>query len=102
MEIRKIDKLPEGAQKIHISPVQEVLRPRGSMAKESVGEYLLECLEEHWKYWTDPSYSDNPPKSILAYRLECNLRSEVEAALLEFKERHQIGQTERKSRKRGR
>lgn len=72
------------AKQVHLTNVKSVLRPRGSLQKESLSIYLLERLETNYEYWTDPKYSDNPPTNLLLKLLEKNLQGEVSIAWHEF------------------
>lgn len=71
---------PPGAQKVHISPPQNVLRPRGSLEKESLSMHILDRLKVNFEHWTDLKYGDSltPAKAISI--LKKNLAEEVEAA----------------------
>lgn len=71
-------------QKIHVYPFERVLRPRGSMEKESLGEVIFGRLRSCWEQWTDQTYSDLPDQDHLLARLEQNLMSEVRNAWAEF------------------
>jgi len=84
MTIRFTEEIPEGAMQIHLYNFERVLRPRGSMKKESVGSHLLEKLNSYFESWTDKKYGDNPPKEELLKHLHENLMSEVERAWKEF------------------
>jgi hypothetical protein len=64
--------------------VEDVLKPRGSMEKESLGLYILERLEANFEHWTNPKYSDNPDIGSLLFHLKSNLDSECQAAWNEF------------------
>lgn len=75
---------PEGMAQVHMYPVRNVLHPRGSMKKESVGGYLSDRLQGAWESWTDPQYGDNPEEKDLIEHLVCNLVAEVDAAIAEF------------------
>ena len=76
--------IPEGAVKMHLYDPQNVLMPRGSMKKESIGPYLLERLKNCFEEWSDKSYGDNPSTSDLIKHLHNNLMGEVEKAWLAF------------------
>ncbi|OQX93187.1 MAG: hypothetical protein B6I17_03880 [Tenericutes bacterium 4572_104] len=78
-EVERLQK--EGKlRQIHFYPVEDVLKPRGSMEKESVGMYLLEKLEGNFDHWSDPKYADNPDIGSLLFHLKSNLDSECQAA----------------------
>ena len=70
--------------KLHPYPFERVLRPRGSMEKESLGEVVFERLQSCWEQWTDETYDDLPDQDELLPRLEQNLMSEVRNAWAEF------------------
>lgn len=72
------------AKYVHLYDVTDIFRPRGSMKKESLGEYLLERLHTYYKSWTDEKYSDLPGESILINILRNNLKEESEAAFTKF------------------
>lgn len=77
-------KIPDGAVKIHIYPLENVLRPRGSMRKESLGELIVERIRSAYESWTDKNYWDNPSKEELLKILHFNLKSECDAAWATF------------------
>ncbi len=70
--------------KLHPYPFERVLRPRGSMEKESLGEVICERLRSCWEVWTDETYDDLPDQDELLARLEQNLMSEVRNAWAEL------------------
>lgn len=76
--------IPKGAVQIHLYDARDVLMPRGSMKKESIGPYLLERLKSSFEDWTDVKYGDNPSVSDLIKYLHTNLMGEVEQAWLQF------------------
>lgn len=78
------DSAPEGAVKVHLYDYHNVLRPRGSMEKESLSLSLYERLVSAFEHWTDPNYGDNPKKEELVEGLKDNLREEVETAWRQF------------------
>jgi hypothetical protein len=78
------DRVPEGAVKVHLYDYHNVLRPRGSMEKESLSLSLYESLVSAFEHWTDPDYGDNPKKEELVEGLKDNLREEVETAWRQF------------------
>jgi len=69
---------------IHLYDVHNVLRPRGTMKKESLGETILERLLSAHEGWTDPKFGDNPDKDDLYEIIKKNLQEEVNGALEEF------------------
>ena len=74
----------DGAIRIHIYSYQNVLKPRGSMQKESLGLLIYEHLTDTFDDWTNPDYGDNPAAEELLKQLRKNLLSEVEAAWDKF------------------
>ncbi len=77
-------KLPKGAVRIHLYDFSNVLRPRGHMKKESLGDYLLERLHSAHESWTDPEYGDNPDEIPLLKILQRNMKEEVDGAWKKF------------------
>lgn len=71
--------------KVHLYDVSDVLKPRGSMEKESLGAYLLEKLNDYYESWTNKEYGDNPTEEELLALLKTNLNSEVESAWINFR-----------------
>ena len=80
-------KLGKDAFKIHLYDVENVLRPRGHMKKESITEYILEKLEGSFESWTNKECGDNPEVSELLQLLKKNLREEIDGAWEEFLKR---------------
>jgi hypothetical protein len=76
--------IPEGSIRIHLYNYRNVLKPRGSMQKESLGLEIHECLTSAFEEWANPNYGDNPSRSDLLSQLRKNLLSEVEAAWTKF------------------
>lgn len=72
------------AKRIHLTNVSDILRPRGTLKKDSLSLYLFEKLISEYEYWTDPEYSDNPPVGKLIELLLKNLSDEVSFASIEF------------------
>ena len=71
-------------KRIHLYNWENVLMPRGSMKKESIGPYLLERMQGAYEDFTDPEYSDNPNEEELTQKLYLNMLSEVTEAWMEF------------------
>ena len=91
MGITKLDyPIPEGAVRIHMYKYIDVLRPRGTMQKESLGAYILDRLEGAFENWTDEKYGDNPEVTMLLQQLHENLMEEVQNAWREFETRRCI------------
>jgi hypothetical protein len=84
--IKDESEIPKGAVRVHLYNPRNVLMPRGSMKKESIGPYLLDRLKDGFEDWTDPKYGDNPVLSDLIKCLHKNLMGEVEQAWLAFVE----------------
>lgn len=82
--VKDESELPEGAVRVHFYNVKNVLMPRGSMQKESIGPYIHERLKGSFEDWTDPKYGDNPSVSDLITFMHTNLIGEVEQAWLTF------------------
>lgn len=72
------------AYQVHLYNARNVLAPRGSMQKESLGSYILEKLIVYYESWTDKKYGDNPDQSTLLKLLQENLKEETDAAWREF------------------
>lgn len=72
------------AKKVHFIGPDRILKPRGSLKKESIGLVILERLLSNFEHWSNPSYSDNPDIGALLYHLKNNLDSEVSATWNEF------------------
>jgi hypothetical protein len=58
------------AIRVHLYNYKNVLRPRGSMKKESLGDYILERLLSYYEDWTDKKYGDNPKETSLLQFLQ--------------------------------
>jgi hypothetical protein len=71
---------PDGTIRIHLYSYHNVLKPRGSMQKESLGLIIYERLTDVFDDWTNPKYGDNPSEDKLLKQLRKNLWGEVEAA----------------------
>ena len=50
----------ETFERVHFNPMDNILKPRGSMQKNSIGEYMFEKLLSTFEHWTDSRFSDNP------------------------------------------
>jgi len=72
------------AKLVHLYDVENVLRPRGQMQKESIGIYILERLLSYYESWTDERHGDNPKQTDLIRLLQKNLKEETDAAFKEF------------------
>lgn len=78
--VRSEEDVPEGAVQVHLYNPINVLMPRGSMQKESVGQYLYDKLMSNYESWTDPKYGDNPSKEDLLNIMYKNLTHEMNCA----------------------
>ena len=78
--------LTKNVVQIHLYSFENVLRPRGSMKKESLGLEIFEKLKEAYDSWTNPKYGDNPSIDFLIDKLRANLDEEVEAGWKKFLE----------------
>jgi hypothetical protein len=83
-KLTKIDKLPEGVQRIHLYNFDNLLRPRGSMQKESIGVSLYEKFVREYEYWTDPNYGDRRPPEEVVQKIRENVMEELEQAFIKF------------------
>ena len=64
-------------KQIHLFPPKNILMPRGSMEKESIGLYILDRLTSSYEHWTDPKYGDNPSKAEVLEILYKNMMNET-------------------------
>ena len=78
--------LPPGAVKVHFGTVDTALFPRGSMQKESVGEYLLDRLRDLRHQWTNKSYGDSVSREDATKALAEALCAEVQEVIMAFEE----------------
>lgn len=72
--------IPPGAKRVHLYPVQDVLKPRGSLQKESLSLDLSQKLRDAFDSWTSSEYGDSLSPEKVTSILRKNLSSEVEAA----------------------
>jgi len=93
--VKDKSEIPADAVRIHMYNPKDVLMPRGSMEKESIGIYILEHLKNNYESWTDSKYGDNPPLPDLIKYLHTNLMGEMQQAWLAFIESAMSGLTER-------
>lgn len=82
--LKENNSTPDGAIRIHIYSYHNVLKPRGSMQKESLGLLIYERLTDTYEDWTNPDHGDNPSEDELLKQLRKNLLSEVETAWDKF------------------
>lgn len=74
----------EGARKIHLYDYKNILRPRGSMNKESLSALIFEHLMSSFETWTNPEYGNSLTKSEAMNIIKENLEQEVEIAWKTF------------------
>jgi len=80
-----LSQIKEGtAKQVHFGTCNSIFRPRGSMMKNSVGEYILGKLASEFESWTDPKYADNPDLEILIRTMHQNLMLECLSAWEKF------------------
>lgn len=82
--IQSEDEIPKGSVQIHLYDWKDVMRPRGPMKKESLGEYILERFKSNFEHWTDPKYGDNPDVLHLISMIYNNALEELNCAWSEF------------------
>ena len=71
-------------KRVHLYNWENVLMPRGSMQKESIGPYLLDRLKDGYESWTDPVFGDNPEEEELTQKLYLNMIQETTEAWMQF------------------
>jgi len=81
------------AKRVHLYQSYNMLMPRGSMKKESIGETILNRLLGCYEDWTDSEYGDNPDKEEVLKTLYDNLMNETFCAWEEFTKRINNEQT---------
>ena len=81
---KKKNPIPTRTIRIHLYPFRNVLKPRGSMEKESLGLAIYERLTSNFEDWSNQKYGDNPKPDELLKQLRKNLMSEVENAWNKF------------------
>jgi hypothetical protein len=79
-----MNKLPDGAVKIHLYNIENVLRPRGSMKKESLSVDIKNKLDYLFHSWTDPIYEDSISEIDMIKLLHKNLIDETNIAFGKF------------------
>ncbi len=65
------------AKEVHLFGPDNLLMPRGSMEKESIGLDILDRLTSSYEHWTNPKYADNPEKAEILEILYRNLMNET-------------------------
>ena len=78
--------VPEGGVRIHLYDVKEVLRPRGTLEKESLSLTVAEFLESALRDVTNPEYGDSMPIDEAVRYIMFNMGGEVAAAVRRFSE----------------
>lgn len=79
-----LNEIPEGAQKIHLYNFDNILRPRGSMEKESIGISLYEKFMVEYEHWTNPEYGDKRSPQEVVQKIRENVVEELEQAFIKF------------------
>jgi len=82
--LTKIDKLPEGAVRLHLYNFQNILRPRGPLRKESLSNYIYERLQSDFEDWTDKEHGDSRNVKEVINQLRQNLMEETTYAFEKF------------------
>jgi hypothetical protein len=78
VKVLKPEDITPGAKQVHLYEFENVLRPRGSMLKESLGLYICGQLLDYHDSWSNSKYADNPDEFTLMKILKDNLTEEVE------------------------
>jgi hypothetical protein len=76
--------MPQTIVKIHLLNYKDILKPRGSMKKESLGLYIKEKMTSNYEHFTNPEYGDNPDVEDLIHQLGVNAITEVMEAIRQF------------------
>jgi len=84
--------IPENAKRIHLYNFDDILRPRGTLEKESLSLYVEDRLTSSYESWSDPEYGDIPRKKELLEKLKINLISEIYNAWVSFCEKNNIAE----------
>ena len=84
MKITVTNEIPKNASQLHLYNVQDILRPRGHMKKESIGILVKESLESAFNSWTDKQYSDRVHPLFCLSILLKNLEEEINGAFDSF------------------
>ena len=77
-------KLPDGAVQVHLYNVNNMLRPRGSLEKESLSADIKDKLEWLFQTWTNPTYGDSIEEMDALKLIHKNLMEEVNIAFGTF------------------
>lgn len=81
---KQIDKLPEGAVRVHLYNFRNILRPRGPLQKESLSHSIYEKLQSGFEDWTDEKYGDSKSVKEVVDQLRQNLLEETSYAFDKF------------------
>lgn len=84
VKVVKPEDLPPDAVRIHLYDSNDILRPRGSMQKESLSLHIFERLKSTYEHWTDNKYGDNPDREEVMKIIDKNLLEEASTALNMF------------------
>lgn len=76
--------------RLHLYDIEYLLRPRGSLKKESLSLLLLEKLTDNFESWVDPTYGDSLSKEEAFKILKRNYIEETNLALDKLKEKFGI------------
>jgi hypothetical protein len=82
----KLDKIPDNPVYIHLYHFPNVLRPRGTLKKESLSLSIYEKLQSYFEDWTDEKYGDSKPTKEVINQLRQNLLEETTNAFDKFLE----------------
>lgn len=73
--------LPENAVRMHLYNVENLLKPRGTMQKESLSLNVSEILIDIYESWSDPNYGDSIREGyVLLHLILNNMREETDRA----------------------
>lgn len=80
----RLEKIPEGAVRVHLYNFSNILRPRGTLQKESLSLNIYEKLTSSFKEWTDKDHGDSRLPEEVIEKLKQNLKEEVDNAFDKF------------------
>lgn len=84
LKLVEVTEIPEDAERVHMYNARDMLRPRGTMEKESLGEYVKDRLHGAFESWTDPKYGDTIEPGLAMCVLHQNMMEEINAAFNQF------------------
>jgi hypothetical protein len=84
LQVVTIDKVPADAVRVHMYNARDMLRPRGTMQKESLGAYVKDRLDGAFETWTNPNYGDSIEPGLALCVLHQNMMEEINAAFGQF------------------